>query len=91
MSLEDLEGSGCGLFEILSRYFVFQGLRKAMNELSQDSQCPSQDSNRAPPEWQLVLQQNIRTFSVSYLSVRFELPFFRLLKKIIDLFNLLKF
>jgi hypothetical protein len=41
---------GRGLKEVLSKN-TSEGLRRTMKDHSQDSRCPSQDSNRAPTEY----------------------------------------
>jgi hypothetical protein len=45
MNDEDLEGSDSGVIEVLSRNLP-ERTEKTMKPLSQDSRCPSQDSNR---------------------------------------------
>jgi hypothetical protein len=55
-------GSGCDLIELLSRNSL-RGTEKSHKNLSQDTQCPGRDSNRASPEYKfraLPLKQSAR-------------------------------
>jgi hypothetical protein len=45
-----MEGNGYGRIKVLSK-LCFEGLRKFTRNLSYDSQCPKQNSNRTPPEY----------------------------------------
>jgi hypothetical protein len=49
----DLEGSGHGLFEVLSHIIRLEGLGKSIINLIRDIQCPVRDSNRTPPDIQV--------------------------------------
>jgi hypothetical protein len=46
-----LEGNYCGLIDALSQYSP-EGMRNTMEYLSEDSPCPSWDSNQTPPEYE---------------------------------------
>jgi hypothetical protein len=71
---QDLEGSVCGLIEVLSQ----RGLRKATENYKQDSWCRGRQLNRAPPTYNataLPLRQferyvanDISHFTVSNVS-----------------------
>jgi hypothetical protein len=57
----DLEGSGRGLLELLSRYLP-GGIEENFRKLRQDSRCPGRDSNRAHPKYKsmaLPLDQTV--------------------------------
>jgi hypothetical protein len=56
----DLEWSGRSLTEVL------EGLIKTMKDLSQDSRCPSLDSNRASPEYEPRVLQQLTAYSKGY-------------------------
>jgi hypothetical protein len=47
-----VEGNGCGLIKVLSQY-LDGGTEENHKNLTQNSQCPSQDSSKAPPEYSI--------------------------------------
>jgi hypothetical protein len=67
---KDLEGSSRGLIKVQSQHLP-GGTEKNQKNLSQDSQCPGQNSKYAPPKHKsrvLPLYQHIWYEHISFLS-----------------------
>jgi hypothetical protein len=62
---KDVEGSNNAYCKVLSQYLP-GGIAENYKSLSQDSQCPSQDSNWAPLNTSYHLNQSTWYYSLSF-------------------------